>query len=158
MFWLKKLACPEFGIPTFWHPTKQDMWKTHKNQPLVPWEKYGSTREFKLHTPSSKKTLRVGIFAEYSDGMGVFLKLCNLVWSINMPSFFIARGYFFWHYNTHFRIPSSQDCYGLFGSSLAFEAYLRRTAEEIIDRTVHMVIEDVDRIVFEEEVSDVTMW
>ena len=42
-------------------------------------------------------------------------------------------------------------------SGLAFEAYLRRTAEEIIDRTVHMVIEDVDRIVFEEEVSDVTL-
>ena len=31
-----------------------------------------------------------------------------------------------------------------------FEAYLRKTAEEIIDRAVRMVIEDVDRIVFEE--------
>ena len=38
-----------------------------------------------------------------------------------------------------------------------FEAYLRRTAEEIIDRAVRMVIEDVDRIVFEEETSSVTM-
>jgi hypothetical protein len=39
----------------------------------------------------------------------------------------------------------------------AFEAYLRRTAEEIIDRAVRMVIEDMDHTVFEEEVSDVTM-
>ena len=31
-----------------------------------------------------------------------------------------------------------------------FEEYLRKTAEEIIDRAVHMVIKDVDRIVFEE--------
>ena len=36
-----------------------------------------------------------------------------------------------------------------------FEAYLRKTAEEIIDRAVRMVIEDVDRIVFEEEESSV---
>ena len=38
-----------------------------------------------------------------------------------------------------------------------FEAYLRKTAEEIIDRAVRMVIEDMDRIVFEEETSDVTV-
>ena len=38
-----------------------------------------------------------------------------------------------------------------------FEAYLRRTAEEIIDRAVRMVIEDMDHTMFEEEVSDVTM-
>jgi len=30
-------------------------------------------------------------------------------------------------------------------------------AEEILERVVRMVIEDVDRIVFEDEVSDVTM-
>ena len=40
---------------------------------------------------------------------------------------------------------------------LEFEAYLRKTAEEIIDCVVRMVIEDVDRIVFEEETSSVTM-
>ena len=38
-----------------------------------------------------------------------------------------------------------------------FEAYLRRTAEEIIDRAVRIVIEDVDRAVFEEETSSVTI-
>ena len=38
-----------------------------------------------------------------------------------------------------------------------FEAYLQKTAEEIIDRAVRMVIEDVDRVVFEEETSSVTM-
>ena len=38
-----------------------------------------------------------------------------------------------------------------------FEAYLRRTAEEIIDRAVRIVIQDVDRVVFEEETSSVTM-
>ena len=32
-----------------------------------------------------------------------------------------------------------------------FEAYLRRTAEEIIDRAVRMVIEDVERTIFKEE-------
>ena len=42
-------------------------------------------------------------------------------------------------------------------SGLDFEAYLRKTAEEIIDRAVHIVIEDVDRAVFEEETSSVTM-
>ena len=42
-------------------------------------------------------------------------------------------------------------------SGLGFEAYLRKTAEEIIDRAVRMVIEDVDRAVFEEETSSVTM-
>ena len=39
----------------------------------------------------------------------------------------------------------------------AFEAYLRRTAEEILDCAVRRVIKDVDRIVFEEEVFDATM-
>ena len=38
-----------------------------------------------------------------------------------------------------------------------FEAYLRKTADEIIDRAVRMVIEDMDHIVFEEETSDVTI-
>jgi len=41
--------------------------------------------------------------------------------------------------------------------SLEFEAYLRKTAEEIVDRAVRMVIEDVDRIVFGKETSSVTM-
>ena len=38
-----------------------------------------------------------------------------------------------------------------------FEAYLRRTAEEIIDRAVRMVIEDVEHTIFEEEMSSVTV-
>ena len=42
-------------------------------------------------------------------------------------------------------------------SGLDFEAYLRKTAEEIIDRAVCIVIEDVDRAVFKEEMSSVTM-
>ena len=42
-------------------------------------------------------------------------------------------------------------------SGLDFEAYLRKTAEEIIDRAVRMVIEDVERTIFEEEVSSVTV-
>ena len=36
-----------------------------------------------------------------------------------------------------------------------FEAFLRRTAEEILDCAVQEVISDVDRIIFEEESSDV---
>jgi hypothetical protein len=42
-------------------------------------------------------------------------------------------------------------------SGLGFEAYLRKTAEEIIDRAVHVVIEDVERCFFEEETSNVTV-
>ena len=42
-------------------------------------------------------------------------------------------------------------------SGLGFEAYLRKTAEEIIDRAVRVVIEDVERCVFEEETSNVTV-
>ena len=42
-------------------------------------------------------------------------------------------------------------------SGLDFEAYLRKTAEEIIYRAVCIVVEDVDRAVFEEETSSVTM-
>ena len=42
-------------------------------------------------------------------------------------------------------------------SVLDFEAYLRKTAEEIIDRAVRIVIEDVDHAVFEEETSSVTI-
>ena len=42
-------------------------------------------------------------------------------------------------------------------SSSEFEAYLHKTTEEIIDRAVRMVIEDVDRVVFKEETSSVTM-
>ena len=38
-----------------------------------------------------------------------------------------------------------------------FEAFLRQTAEEIIDIAVREVISEVDRMVFEEETSDVTM-
>ena len=53
--------------------------------------------------------------------------------------------------------PSEPDGRLRWFSGPAFEAFLRKIAEEIIDRAVRMVIEDVDRIVFEEEVSDVTM-
>jgi len=42
-------------------------------------------------------------------------------------------------------------------SGLGFEAYLRKTAEEIIDRAVRVVIEDVERCFFEEETSNVTV-
>ena len=42
-------------------------------------------------------------------------------------------------------------------SGLDFEAYLRKMAEEIIDRAIRFVIEDVDRAVFEEETSSVMM-
>ena len=38
-----------------------------------------------------------------------------------------------------------------------FEAFLRRTAEEIMDVAVREVISEVDRMIFEEETSDVTM-
>jgi len=38
-----------------------------------------------------------------------------------------------------------------------FEAFLRRTAEEIMDVAVREVISEVDRMVFEEENSSVTM-
>ena len=38
-----------------------------------------------------------------------------------------------------------------------YEAFLHRTAEEILDRAVHEVISEVDRIIFEEENSDVTV-
>ena len=38
-----------------------------------------------------------------------------------------------------------------------FEAYLRKMAEEIINHAVRMVIKDMDRIVFEEETTDVTV-
>jgi len=37
-----------------------------------------------------------------------------------------------------------------------FEAFLRRTAEEIIDVAVREVISDLDRLIFDEEISDVT--
>ena len=37
-----------------------------------------------------------------------------------------------------------------------FEAFLRRTAKEIIDVAVREVISDLDRIIFDEETSDVT--
>ena len=42
-------------------------------------------------------------------------------------------------------------------SGSKFKAYLRKATEEILDRAVRMVIEDMDRIVFEEEISDVTV-
>ena len=38
-----------------------------------------------------------------------------------------------------------------------FEAYLRRTAEEIIDHVVRMVIKDVECTIFEEDMSSVTV-
>ena len=38
-----------------------------------------------------------------------------------------------------------------------FEAFLRQTAEGIIDVAVREIISEVDRLVFEEEASDVTM-
>jgi len=38
-----------------------------------------------------------------------------------------------------------------------FEVFLRRTAEKIMDVAVREVISEVDRMVFEEENSDVTM-
>ena len=37
-----------------------------------------------------------------------------------------------------------------------FEAFLRRKAEEIIDVEVRKVISDLDRLIFDEEISDVT--
>ena len=42
-------------------------------------------------------------------------------------------------------------------SGIDFEEYLRRIAEEIIDRAVRTVIKDVERTIFEEETSGVTM-
>ena len=42
-------------------------------------------------------------------------------------------------------------------SGLGFEAYLRKTAEEIIDREVRKVIEDVECCFFAEETSNVTV-
>ena len=38
-----------------------------------------------------------------------------------------------------------------------FEAFLRRTAEEILDCAVRKLISEAGRIVFEEEASDVTV-
>ena len=38
-----------------------------------------------------------------------------------------------------------------------FEAFLRRTAKEIIDVAVREVIADLDRTIFDEETSDVTL-
>ena len=37
-----------------------------------------------------------------------------------------------------------------------FEAFLRRTTEEIIDVAVREVISDLDRLIFDEEISYVT--
>ena len=37
-----------------------------------------------------------------------------------------------------------------------FEAFVHRTAEEIIDVAVREVISDLDRLIFDEEISDVT--
>ena len=37
-----------------------------------------------------------------------------------------------------------------------YEAFLRQTAEEIIDVAVREVISDLDRLIFDEEISDVT--
>ena len=37
-----------------------------------------------------------------------------------------------------------------------FEAFLRRTVEEVLDVAVREVISDLDRLIFDEEISDVT--
>ena len=42
-------------------------------------------------------------------------------------------------------------------SGFEFEAYLRRTADGIIDHAVRMVIEDVERTIFKEDMSTVTV-
>jgi len=41
-------------------------------------------------------------------------------------------------------------------AGVEFEAFLRRTSEEIIDVAVCEVISDLDRLIFDEETSDVT--
>ena len=41
-------------------------------------------------------------------------------------------------------------------AGVEFEAFLRRTVEEIIDVAVREVISDLDRIIFDKETSDVT--
>ena len=38
-----------------------------------------------------------------------------------------------------------------------FEAFLRRNAEGILDHAVREVISDLDRIIFEEKISNVTV-
>ena len=38
-----------------------------------------------------------------------------------------------------------------------FEAFLHRIAEEILDHAVREVISELDRIIFDEETSDVTV-
>ena len=38
-----------------------------------------------------------------------------------------------------------------------FEAFLHRTAKEILDHVVREVISELDRIIFDEEASDVTV-
>ena len=38
-----------------------------------------------------------------------------------------------------------------------FEAFLRRTVEEVLDVAVRKVISDLDRIIFDEETSDATL-
>ena len=42
-------------------------------------------------------------------------------------------------------------------AGVGFEAFLRRTAEEILDCAVRELISEADRIVFEVEASDVTV-
>ena len=41
-------------------------------------------------------------------------------------------------------------------AGVEFEAILRRTVEEIIDVAVREIISDLDRLIFDEEISDVT--
>ena len=41
-------------------------------------------------------------------------------------------------------------------AGVEFEAFLRRTVEEIIDVAVREVISDLDRLIFDKETSDVT--
>jgi len=41
-------------------------------------------------------------------------------------------------------------------AGVEFEAFLRRTAKEIIDFAVRKFISDLDRLIFDEEISGVT--
>ena len=40
-------------------------------------------------------------------------------------------------------------------AAVEFEVFLRQTVEEIIDVAVREVISDLDRLIFDEEISDV---
>ena len=42
-------------------------------------------------------------------------------------------------------------------AGLGCEAFLRKTTEEIVGRAVRELVDEADRVVFEEEASDVTV-